>query len=113
MWNPPHGETHIHYLVSPAYKPHGGWRANHYGPYQGRTTISDSKGNTKEVNDYNWENHDHIGEFPTVEEAQSAVEQYHRKRYGEGEKPSADYYDNILRQIDEPEDGYDIFGDKL
>ena len=108
MWNPPHGETHIHYLVSPGYAPSrfsqmtesGGWLANHYGPYQGRTTIKDSKGYTKEVNDYNWDDHDNIGHFPTVEDARAATEQYHQNRYGDGSKPSADHYDidRIMRE---------------
>lgn len=45
------------------------------------------------------------------EGAMQAAENAWKKYVGDN-KPNADYYDNILKKIDEPEDGYDIFGDR-
>jgi hypothetical protein len=52
-----------------------------------------------------------VGQYSTAEEAQAAAEGHFAKHYRPG-LASPDYYDQIMNHLDEPQDGYDIFGDR-
>jgi hypothetical protein len=49
-------------------------------------------------------------DFPTHEEAQAAAEAHFDKHYRSRPKPDADYYDNILNDLPDLDEGYGDFG---
>lgn len=114
-WHPPYGESHVGYYIYPTNDPREKerpWNAVHDGLYKGMTTVTDHKGNTWHINDYDIEDFADIGDgFATPEEAKSAVEKFHAQTYGHEYKPNADYYDNILNNLPELNEKFDIFGD--
>lgn len=131
-WNPHHGEGHVAYSVGHNYLDDT-WGVTHHGLYRGTKIVHPEEANgylskPTETPDF-FLDHDgtpdrvgpsdvstkgtwKIGPYRSFSEAKAAAEEHFERNYRSKAKPSADYYDNALNQIDDPEDGYDIFGDK-
>jgi hypothetical protein len=123
-WHPPYGESHVKYHVYPI----GGgsnqryWRANEHGLYQGQETIERPGGGAEmRFPVYSNDGHPHRAEpqrighpvtgdhnFRTMDEAKAAAEQYHAATYSE---PGPDYYEGVMGDLSDPDEGFDIFGE--
>ena len=122
-WHPPYGESHVAYWVrQPADNTDFGFKLNHEGLYKGRgntgnhTYQLEDDGSPLSVKEHELGKAGlgtfHLGLHDTLEDAKAAATEHFERNYRSRARPSADYYDNALKQINEPEDGYDIFGDK-
>ena len=120
-WHPPYGESHIKYHVYPV----GGgnnqryWRVNDHGLYQGMGSVERPGGGAEMRfpsyafdDDYDPHRvpHPKTGDynFRTMDEAKAAAEQYHAATYS---KPGPDYYEGVMGDLSDPDEGFDIFGE--
>lgn len=131
-WNPHHGEGHVAYSVEQS-NLDGTWGITHHGLYRGTKIVHPEEASgllfePTETPDFFLDQDgtpDRIGPsdvstrgtwkiypYRSFNEAKAAAEEHFNRNYRSKAKPSADYYDNALNQIDDPEGGYDIFGDK-
>jgi hypothetical protein len=137
-WNPHHGESHVAYSVNHD-DLNGTWGVTHHGFYRGTKIVHpeeatgylseptetpdfflDHDGTPDRVgpNDVSTKGTWKISPYRSFGEARAAAEEHFERNYRSRAKPSADDYDldSFMRDhdpgIDEPEDGYDIFGDR-
>jgi hypothetical protein len=96
-WHPHHGESFVQYLIFPPTEPGGHWRAEHNGINQGMDSGTTDSGHDYVINQYDFDQWDDIGTFPTPEEGRRAVEQYHSRRYGQPPRHEYDI-DQIMRE---------------
>lgn len=121
-WHPPHGESHVTYWIrQPADGTDFGYSLKHEGLYHGRGNTGPNYRLEDDGSPLSVKAHEldkagtgtfHLGRHDTLEDAKAAATEHFERNYASKARPGADYYDNALNQIDEPEDGYDIFGDK-
>lgn len=114
-WHPLYGESHVQYSIAPFFVSGKKlWSLVHSGIYQGMESFDDY-GETITHNKYRYDRERSggvdLGAFPTPEEAMARAQDHYFENYDRN-KPSGDYYDNALKHINDPENGYDIFGDR-
>jgi len=120
-WHPPHGESHVTYWIrQPVDGTDFGYSLKHEGLYQGKGDNGPSyrledDGSPLSVKEHELEKAGlgtfHLGLHDTLEDAKAAAGRHYERNYRSKAKPPADYYDNALNQVGDPDNGYDIFGE--
>ena len=115
-WHPTYGETHVKYHI---YRGGGGrnpiiWGANHHGICQGMETVDPPSGDYGSITLPKYslgDDPEQLGRFKKPEQAKAAAEQHFAETYGKQSKPGPDYYEQVMGDLPDPDEGFDIFGD--
>lgn len=89
QWHPYHGESFVQYHIFPPNRPGDQWHASHSGINKGMMSGTDPHGHSYNLNDYDPLAYESIGTFSDPEQGRRAVEDFHRRRYGQ--PPTRDY----------------------